>query len=131
MDPAVLDLPQPGRSPHPVLERPTEDGLASLVAQHQVAFHMAVLAQRSRQSDGQGNIAEASVLRRCDVTVPVRALYAQLAFRQVDVDPLQRQHFSQPQPGLAAKQGDQMGLRISGPCGLHQLLVDLAVVEHG
>ncbi len=76
VDSTVLHLPPARRSPHPVLQRPTADGLALLLAQHQWAFQMPVLAERRGQPDGEGNVSEPSPLRRRDLTVPVGPLNA-------------------------------------------------------
>ena len=111
VDPAVLDSAPPRCPPHPILQRPTTDGLAPLVAQHQWTSQMSVLPERRGQSDGEGNVPEPCVLRRRHVTVPVGPLDAHLTLPQIDVSPLKRDHFAQPQAPVASEQEAQVRFR--------------------
>ena len=72
---------------------------------------MSVLPERRGQSDGEGNVPEPCVLRRRHVTVPVGPLDAHLTLPQIDVGPLKRDHFAQPQAPVASEQDAQVRFR--------------------
>jgi len=98
------------------------------LSEHPRATQMSVLAQCGRQPERQRDVAKPSALRGRDVSFPVGPLHAELPFAEIDITPFERHDLAAPQPGLSAKQHDEVRAPLCRVRGCNQPLVLVEVI---
>jgi len=91
MDAVLSELRAPCRPFDVVLHDVGGERRSVRLAQHAWRSEVTMVAQRGCQANSERNVAKSATFRHRDVTLPVGALDAELAFLQIDVLPLEGQ----------------------------------------
>jgi len=86
-----------------------------------------MVAKRDGEPHRHRHVPEPPTFRHRDVTLPLRALHAELPFLQIHVTPFEGHHFTAPKPRVSAQQHDQVRVRATRPGSGLALFIPLQI----